>query len=207
MRRLGGLPRIAFAPDGRTLAAVSGTVRRYDVATGQQLPLWRNTSWATGCLAYSTDGMLATGHVRWYVGRGDQHEISLRAPATARTWCVLRGHSHRPTALAFSPNGMALAAAGGRSLYVWDVPSKRRVLAHHINDRHFNGVAFSPDGRWLATAHNDQTVRFFDTRTWREHIGFDWQIGPVVAVAFAPDGMRAAAGSNKGKIVLWDVDL
>ena len=35
----------------------------------------------------------------------------------------------------------------------------------------------------------------------------DWEIGPMCSIAFAPDGMRAAAGSGKGKIVVWDIDL
>jgi hypothetical protein len=36
---------------------------------------------------------------------------------------------------------------------------------------------------------------------------FDWDMGRLRSVAFSPDGMLAAAGNDKGKIVVWDVDL
>jgi hypothetical protein len=49
-------------------------------------------------------------------------------------------------------------------------------------------------------------VRLFDAATWDEGPSSDGKVGPVVSVAFARDGMRAACGSAKGKIVVWDVD-
>jgi hypothetical protein len=36
---------------------------------------------------------------------------------------------------------------------------------------------------------------------------FNWEIGRLRSVAFSPDGMLAAAGGDRGKIVVWDVDL
>jgi hypothetical protein len=36
--------------------------------------------------------------------------------------------------------------------------------------------------------------------------GFEWQVGQLRSVAVAPDGMRMAAGSATGKVVMWDVD-
>jgi hypothetical protein len=50
-------------------------------------------------------------------------------------------------------------------------------------------------------------VRFWETATWRECAALDGGVGPVPDVAFAPDGMRAAAAGRKGKIVVWDIDF
>jgi WD40 repeat protein len=203
--------RIAFTPDGRTLVVVGPNVRAWDMEGGRLLPAWEGNAQAEGHLACSPDGMkLATPHARPHgpttVRRFD-HEIKVWSLAEGRQWNVLRGHTDFVSDLAFAPNSRTLAAACGQSLWVWNTLTGNTLFRHRLDKRDFKGVAFSPDGRWLATAHKDHTVRFFDTRTWREHAAFDWEIGPVLHVAFAPDGMRAAAGSNKGKIIVWDVDL
>jgi WD40 repeat protein len=70
----------------------------------------------------------------------------------------------------------------------------------------FTGLAFHPSGRFLAATSNDATVKFYDTATWKVAEAYDWEIGRLRSVAFSPDGMLAAAGGDKGKIVVWDVD-
>jgi WD40 repeat protein len=81
-----------------------------------------------------------------------------------------------------------------------------RVLRND-NGRHFTGLAFHPSGRFLAATSNDATVKLYDAVTWEVAQCFDWDIGRLRSVAFSPDGMLAAAGGDKGRIVVWDVDL
>jgi WD40 repeat protein len=81
------------------------------------------------------------------------------------------------------------------------------VKFRNDNRKEFTGLAFHPSGRFLAATSNDATVKFYDTATWTEAKAFNWKIGRLRSVAFSPDGMLAAAGGDKGKIVLWDVDL
>jgi len=67
------------------------------------------------------------------------------------------------------------------------------------------GLHFAPDGRvWSASA--DGTVCTWDADTGQAGPAFDWNIGPVTALAFAPDRLTCAAGGLSGKIVVWDVD-
>ncbi|HET9907224.1 MAG TPA: hypothetical protein VFQ23_11300 [Anaerolineales bacterium] len=68
-------------------------------------------------------------------------------------------------------------------------------------------VAFSPDGRMLASGSTDKTIILRDAIT-RERIGPPLiSPGAVLSVAFSPDGKMLAAGSDDNTITLWDVNL
>jgi WD40 repeat protein/serine/threonine protein kinase len=66
-------------------------------------------------------------------------------------------------------------------------------------------VAFSPDGRTVAVAGQDEVIHLFDTDTLasRELRGHDDQ---VFSVAFSPDGKRLASGTWSGAVRIWDLE-
>ena len=73
-------------------------------------------------------------------------------------------------------------------------------------------LTFSSDGRrlascvpWPSGAGLPASVAVWDAASGRERRSYDWQIGGVRSVAFAPDGLLAAAGGKAG-IVVWDVE-
>jgi WD40 repeat protein len=84
-----------------------------------------------------------------------------------------------------------------------DLPAITRT---NSSGEEFTAAAFSPVGRVLATTSNDATVTMWDTATWEPVRQYAWEIGRLRAVAFAPDGLTCAAGSDTGKVVLFDVD-
>lgn len=98
-----------------------------------------------------------------------------------------------------------MGTAGPR-LRIWDLEGNRELALHKRGTKHFQGLAFTADGRYLASVSNDETVRLWETCTWQEHRTYTWQIGRLLNVALAPDGCRAAAGSDQGQVVIWDVD-
>ena len=87
-----------------------------------------------------------------------------------------------------------------------DLGAPPRVIRND-KQRDFTGAAFHPSGRYLATTSTDETVKLYDTTTWDVARTFTWKVGKMRSIAFSPDGALAAAGSDRGKVVVWDVDL
>ena len=78
------------------------------------------------------------------------------------------------------------------------------VLSGH-GDR-IRGCAFSPDGRFAATASDDRTARVWDVSTGECRLvlkGRDWA---VLAVAYSADGARIATGSEDNRAIIWNAD-
>ena len=111
--------------------------------------------------------------------------------------------------LLFSPTGELLVARSQMRLLIWtsgELSAAPKKLLNS-NRKHFTDFAFHPSGSYLAATSNDATVKLYDTTTWEVARTFTWDIGRMRSVAFSPDGTLAAAGSDTGKVVVWDVDV
>ncbi len=78
-----------------------------------------------------------------------------------------------------------------------------RLLIGHTNE--VFAVAYSPDGRLLASGGSDQTVRVWEPTTGQERWTFRNHVGHIHALAFSPDGRLLASGSADTTIRLWDL--
>jgi WD40 repeat protein len=132
---------------------------------------------------------------------GGAGTVTLWDAATGNKICALEGHTKAIVGLAYSPCGKTLASAGTDCCKLWDVTAGKNIATFDGG----NTVAFSPDGKVLATDDGDQAVKLWNVKSGLAIATLDGHSDPVNSVAFSPDGKTLASGSDDGTVKLWDV--
>jgi hypothetical protein len=198
---------VALSRNDKLLARglMGRTVRVDDISKWPKAKEVRTFS-ATACsLAFAPDGQkLAVGalsnwvHLFDVAGEGARH-LRVDVKQAVR-------------ALAFDPEGHRIVAGTGPSPYrevralpgvvagqvlLWDLSSPSpRGTTLQTHDGAVLAVAFTPDGRYLASAGADRAVKFWDLQANREAGALEWHVGAVNALAFTPDGETLVTGSD-----------
>jgi WD40 repeat protein len=188
--------QIRFAGDGKTAVTFRPWQDRFislwDIETGQlreTVCLNEDISASVLAVAFAPDGhSMAVGHQLNLLGiyRFATHEwTSLR---------VAEGPFDLVKAVAFDAEGQNLAVESGTGLVLVLNPKSREIrccLEGHSGP--ITHMTFSPDGRTLATASDDRTVRFWDPATGQERLTL--RVDKSLArLAFTPDGRTLAGG-------------
>jgi RNA polymerase sigma factor (sigma-70 family) len=249
VRRLAGhggrVAALAFSPDGKLLASGGdendATVRVWNVASGKELARFEGHR-CVGRLSFAPDGRTLTS--------ADARD------AVVRTWRVIgpdgavvdggkpvgefKVNDIGESGMAVSPDGKLLAAADDprglinqpSPIHLWDRATGKelRQLEGHIGEGPIRGLAFSPDGKLLASAGTgpgDQSIRLWDVESGKELRRFAKSVdepalrtraaryaaakfrrfaGSVDVLAFSPDGKTlAGTGLSDSVVLVWEV--
>ena len=106
--------------------------------------------------------------------------------------------------LAPTRDGTRLAYTSDHLVRIWDSKAGRECLSLKGHASNVLSVAFSPDGRRIASGGGDRTVKLWDTRTGQERLTFKGHAGAVDAACFSPDGKTVASASGDLTVKLWD---
>ena len=174
-------------------------------------PLWERSvpGWVWSDPLFLSDGQFVLCEHRRH---GTPHWFANRATYSLKTGAerdVSGCLQDLPEVVVPSGDGARIACRTRETIRVYPTTGGVLDFAHIKNDskKHFTGVAFHPSGKYLAATSNDATVKLFDTATWEVARTFTWDIGKMRSIAFSPDGTLAAAGSENGKVVVWDMDV
>jgi len=205
---------VECSSDGRIVAlATSLGVELLDHETFEMVGFFGNPLTYTVQVALSPDGKMVAAAT-------DEDMVLLWDVPSGTLVRILRHTGESAVDLAFSPDGSRLAVGSSGSdagfIYLWDVEGGEELLT--MSELWLSGaLAFSPDAVHLALGGEDGSVRLLDlgsssiVRTLRspqasavDPVGL-WRF-PITSLAYTSCGLKLAAGTRGGEILLWDAE-
>lgn len=171
---------------------------RWGISGKQQLVPTRELK--VKCVAYHRRaGLLVVGY-----NRGVFAVLAMPDLAVLQRLSVSQ-HSISSVAVNSSGEWVAFASARLGQLLVWEWRSESYVMKQQGHHYDMRCVAYSPNGKLVATGGDDGKVKVWDTRSWFCFVTFADCGGAVTGVAFAPNGLSVVASSLDGTVRAFDL--
>ena len=204
---------ITFSSDMRSFASSSfdGSVRIWNVASGENIQTISNHIGQFACFAWSKDGkaiIAPDNNWRIYVWDAGMSELK-KTYATTDLKKTFKNINMRHNAndIAVSPIDTTFAIASSQKIVsIWDVETgeQQRILKGATD--FVLCVAYSPDGKMIAAGSRDKFVYLWDVETGELMRTLEGHTAEVRNIAYSPDGKMIASGSRDAPVLLWDAE-
>jgi WD40 repeat protein/serine/threonine protein kinase len=202
---------VAFSPDGNRIVTGSRghggsdtQTQVWDAKTGQELLTLKGHTATVVCARFSRDGK------RILTGSLDQ-TAKLWDATSGRELLTLGGYTNAGVGVlaAFSLDNLRIVTScGHQPVKVWDAATGRELFAlagkaRESADFDYIPVAFSPDGKWIATSM-DKVAMLYDAASGAEVLSLNGHTAQISSVAFSPDGRWIATASVDQTARTWE---
>jgi WD40 repeat protein len=199
---------LAGSPDGRWLAGgLDKLIHVWDMHTGQLSATLEGQAGPVCALAFAPDATRlasasATDGTVW-IWNILTREPVLVIPMAADA-CTVEALVFHPEGVMLAAGGIDWLATGGSdgAIGVWETQKREHVVT--LN-RGTTGLAFHPQGRWLAATSLDDSICVWDLRRGQLAAELTGHTDTVTCVAYSPDGLWLASGSEDRTIRFWNV--
>jgi serine/threonine protein kinase len=202
---------VDWSPDGSRIVSGSWdtTVQVWHVQTGRKLLTYRGFSREVSAVAWSPDGK--------YIASGSwDTTVQVRQAESGSRLFTYSGHTTPVHAVAWSPalsdGGRRIASASGadvnadvdNTVQIWNALTGDNPLIYRDHFYFVNAVAWSPDGRKIASASADTNVQVWSAATGSNVLTYRGHTSTVNAVAWSPNGLRIASAGYDTMVHVWN---